>query len=242
MIPGITDAKQNCLRGAHSCLVASIAIASIPTFGNITRGIAVVPAAVALIGATFQLLRDQLGHDRAVALQVAQMSFSIGATSHMATVAFDKHVVFAEEYVAETQRSLAALFQSGPAEEALNHAAKLYDVRRRSALWLTPELDAKLERFESALQEIGASADFVDVARDHADRHDVIERMHKLFAEVTGMKIWHDQPISPDRAITTAIQILRRMLGIEELTHLRQQLVSQAQRQTSAPAVNVQAG
>ena len=75
------------------------ALATIPTFGDVTRAVTALPAAAAVIAAIFQLVRDQAAHDRAIVLQAAQNGFAVGATSHMASVAFDKHVGFSEEYV-----------------------------------------------------------------------------------------------------------------------------------------------
>jgi hypothetical protein len=39
----------------------------------------------------------------------AQNAFSMGATSHMATVAFDKHIGFCEEYVEQMSKALYTL-------------------------------------------------------------------------------------------------------------------------------------
>jgi hypothetical protein len=41
-----------------------------------------------------------------------QNAFAVGATSHMATVAFDKHIGFCEEYVEEMYKALYA-FDTG---------------------------------------------------------------------------------------------------------------------------------
>ncbi len=206
----------------------SIAITQLRSLSEFARVVFALPAAVALCGAVLQLLRDQLIHDRAVEMQVIQNSFGIGATSHMATVAFDKHVLFCEAYVAETFNTLVTLFQRGPTKDALSHAGKLYDIRQNSILWLTPAIEVKLDKFEAALREIGADAHFVDVAIDHPDRPRRINEMYSLFAEVMGMKTWQDQPVPSDRAIMNVIQWLREMLGIDELTALRQALIADA--------------
>ena len=60
----------------------SVAAAMVPTLGDATRAVTVLPAAAATIAAMFQLLRDQVAHDRAIAIQATQNSFAIGATSH----------------------------------------------------------------------------------------------------------------------------------------------------------------
>ncbi len=67
--------------------------------------------------------------DRSIERQKARQSrelletqnvFSVGATSHMATVAFDKHVGFCEEYLEEVYKALSTLIQHGATEEPLD--------------------------------------------------------------------------------------------------------------------------
>jgi hypothetical protein len=139
----------------------SVALTMVSRLGDIARAVFAVPAAVAMIGAIVQLLRDQVAHDRTLAIQATQNSFAIGATSHMASVAFDKHVEFSEEYVAEMFNTLKTLFREGPTDQALPHAARLYEIRQKWALWLTPAIEANLDKFEAAIRKIGADAHFV---------------------------------------------------------------------------------
>lgn len=75
----------------------SFAAAAFLPFNDVSRIVAAFPAVGAVFVAVFQVFRDQLAHDREVSLQTTQNSFAIGATSHMANVAFDKHVAFSEE-------------------------------------------------------------------------------------------------------------------------------------------------
>lgn len=103
---------------------------------DIVRQVAGIPAVGALVAALFSIFKDQVAHERAVLLLEAENAFSMGATSHMANVAFDKHVSFCEEYVEEMFKTLSTLFQEGPTEKAMEHAGALYQIRRRWALWL----------------------------------------------------------------------------------------------------------
>lgn len=189
---------------------------------------ATFPAVVAMVGALFQLSRDQAAHERAIALQTGQHGFALGATSHMAAVAFDKHVEFSERYLEETNRTLATLNRLGPTEEALEHATKLHGIRRDSALWLTPAIETALEKFESALRRIGANKHFVDVAVDHPDRSARIDEMFVTFAEVMDMPQWQEKPVTVERGSRAVLQRLREILGTEELTRLREKLVKSA--------------
>jgi hypothetical protein len=203
---------------------ASVALAAVPTLGDATRAVTALPAAAAVIGATFQLLRDQLAHERATALQATQNSLAVGATSHMAIVAFDKHVSFSEEYVGETFKTLKTLFREGPTELALTHAAQLYQIRENWAVWLTPAIDSRLEKFESALRRIGADTHWINVDLAHPDRSQTIRKTMELFRDVMGRHI-SESPGNAEHTIAAVVEELRSVLGISALTELRQMLV-----------------
>lgn len=115
--------------------------------------------------------------------------FSIGATSHMATVAFDKHIGFCEEYIKAASYALEA-FQDGPKEKPLD-TRDLLRIRQKWALWLTPEIESKLDRFEHKMTQIGGEA----------------------------------QVYGPGD-FSSVIADLRFVLGIQELTVLRGELVA----------------
>jgi hypothetical protein len=127
-----------------------------------------------------------------------QNAFSVGATSHMATIAFDKHIGFCEEYVEEMYKALNTLTQDGRTEEPLD-TRRFSRIRQKWALWLTHEIENKLDQFELKIaQIIGGSAQDVDA--DGA-------------------------PMSNERSITRNIADLREVLHTEELTALRNELV-----------------
>src|SRR5450432_793484 len=113
---------------------------------------------LAMFAAMLQILRDSVTHQRSLSVLDAQNSFSIGATSHMADVAFDKYSLFCEEYVAEMFKALETLGREGPSQAARTHAFTLLEIRRRSAVWLTPEVETELDRFEDAIRKIGNDA------------------------------------------------------------------------------------
>jgi hypothetical protein len=213
--------------GLGVLFVASVATAMIPRLSAPVRAVTVLPGAAAVVAALFQWLRDQVAHDRDIAMQAAQNSFAIGATSHMANVAFDKHVAFSEEYVAETFNTLRTLFREGPTEQARPHASRLYEIRQKWAVWLTPTIDAKLEAFESVVRKIGAQTHFVNVDVAHPDRARTIREVMSLFKEVMGKHLSESPPDS-EHAISAVLQELRAILGIDELTRLRQTFVARS--------------
>ena len=132
-----------------------------------------------------------------------QNAFSMGATSHMAIVAFDRYTGFCEEYIGEISRALYALIQEGPAYRPAN-GADFSGIRRKWALWLTQDIEAELDRFEDRLLRIGADAQFFG-----AD----------------GSLEWSEGNAKP------IIGYLTNTLAVEELTALRRELVVRSSRQ-----------
>lgn len=78
-------------------------------------------AVVSVLGFLFQVARDSIAHERSLRILESQNAFSIGATSHMAGVAFDKYSEFCEEYVKEMYEALTTLTREGPRQSALAH-------------------------------------------------------------------------------------------------------------------------
>ena len=86
-----------------------VGVALLPSRSTLQHVVA-LPAFGAFFAALLKIFLDLLAHDRALLLLEAQNAFSIGATSHMAIVAFDKHVTFCEEYLGEMYQTLSTLF------------------------------------------------------------------------------------------------------------------------------------
>jgi hypothetical protein len=213
--------------------VVSLGLAYIVRNNQIAQTLVTAPAGLALIAALFQIFRDQLGHDRAVALTELQNRFALGATSHMANVAFDRLVAFSEEYIAEVHATLASLFRNGPTDEALGHGAQLYRIRQKHALWLTLSIEKDLDVFESSLRKIGADAHWVEIMRDDPNRPKVVARLYKSFANLLGREImgaenWEGDQLDESKAISMVVRRLRITLGIEELTQMRTALIHKA--------------
>jgi hypothetical protein len=191
--------------------------------------LASLPAIGALVAALFQLGRDSIQHDRAIQLEEGKNRFTVGATSHMANVAFDKHVLFCEEYIAEVFKTLDTLFSRGPHKDALKHAFALRNIRRKWAAWLMPEIEAELEKFEAAIHKIGASAYLVEAVPGEPG---AIKEMFQEFANVFGAKYgvpqWQGKPVTEDYTVETVIAGLRKVLGTAELSSLRVDLVKRA--------------
>lgn len=207
--------------------VASIAAAILLPVAEMIRVLAAVPAIASLCAALLQIFRDRIAHDRTLLVLEAQNTFSIGATSHMANVAFDKYALFCEEYVEEMFQTLRTLNRDGPRQTALPHASKLLEIRQKSALWLTPEVEAELDRFEIAIRKIGANAWLLEQAPGDPA---AISEMYSLFAEVLGFEKWDNKQITGELTLATVTKRLRHVLGTDELSLIRGSLVERSLR------------
>lgn len=223
----MTQARNIYVGLAAVFVAAVVSLVLLPSIDFI-QSFAAIPLVGSLVLALFQVFRDLTAHERALLTLDRQNHFVLGASSHMANIAFDKHVVFAEAYVAEVQAALLTLFREGPTKEALIHAGALFDLRQTHALWLTAKMDSDLEAFESTLRKIGASAVYVENAPGGEQWVPHQEQMYKLFAEVMGWKEWNGEELSDERASALVVSGLRSVLGTEELTEMRGALVRKA--------------
>lgn len=183
-----------------------------------------LPAVGALFAALLQIFRDEASHEKALLQITAQNSFSLGATSHMANVAFDKHSEFCESYISEMYTTLNTLTRDLVTKEALEHAGSLAKIRREFAVWLNKELEEKLKHFERAIREIGAGGATErssDIIQD-TGKHELL--VSKVLA-IIGEDEYRGEPLDKDLAIATIIQKLREVLGTEELAKVRGILV-----------------
>jgi hypothetical protein len=197
------------------------------------QSILAIPAAGAVMAGLFEVLRDRWAHDRSVALTDLQNRYSLGATSHMAIVTFDKFVEFAEAYTSELQETLLSIFRDGPTSKAIGHAADLFRLRQDYVLWLTRELQDDLAKYEQALRIMGADAHLLEYAQQQQNRHAVVARMYKRYAKLLGPEImgdsaWEGEQLEESEALSMIFERLRMVLGTEKLTTMRSQLVDRA--------------
>lgn len=203
---------------------------AVPAY-SVLQVISAVPALGALFAALFQVFRDQAAFERQLLLQQQQQAFSLGAASHMASKAFDKHSEFCEKYMAEFHLTVGTLFREGPTQKALDHASKLVQLKSQYSAWLTKGILDGLAPFEAALRKIGASSYLVEALRGTNDpeRPKAVKEMYQVFKEV--MVLGESKAPTADRADITleaVEQRLRAILGIEQLTAIRQRLIEQA--------------
>lgn len=206
--------------------VASILAAVFLPVAEPLQTIMAVPAIGSLCAALVQIVRDNAAHERAVLTQDVQNSFVLGATSHMATVAFDKYAAFCEAYVTEMFATLLTMFREGPTRELLTHTSNLWNLRQKWAVWLPSGIDAQLEIYEAAIRKVGAFANVTDPK--------TVEATYELFGQVTGIKMG-EAPVEGELAVSKVIGKLKTVLGTEDLTAVRSALVAAAAARSVRP-------
>lgn len=219
--------KKNFYIALGVVFVASMAASFFLPFSETVRVVAAIPGIGSLFGALLQIARDRIAHERSIRILELQNMFSMGATSHMAEIAFDKYSEFCEEYVTEMYKALTTLTREGPHQSALDHANNLVMIQRKWAVWLTPAIEKQLYPFELALRKIGVNA---HILADVPGEGRYINEMYKLFSEILGFDTWQGEALTGDLTVTAVIGRLRAVLGTEELSRLREDIVTRALR------------
>ncbi len=92
----------------------------------------------------YKFWKDERAHERALDLQARQQEFTFAPASHMAIIAYDKHVQFSEEYLSKVNRTLTELWIEGESVKALERAKELSGIREKFAAWLTRDVEDQL--------------------------------------------------------------------------------------------------
>jgi len=122
-------------------------------------------------------LIDRQRARRAKELQETQNAISMGVTSHMAQILFDKHVEFCEEYI----EAVSGVIPSSTAQRSrldLLAAERLIEVLQKWAIWLSKDLDTDLEQIELALTVPGAWT--FDPSGTQLSTADLVERLRRV--------------------------------------------------------------
>lgn len=200
---------------------ASFVLAWVLPIPEVVRVLAIMPGFGALANVVFILWREELAHERAVELQERQQDFALATASHMASVAYDKHVKFCEEYIETTNRGFVELMKSGPSLDAVQLGNGLATIRLRHTAWLTSDIESKLEAFEAALRKMGAAEHRLETLDVGEERTKLVDENLQRFLIFAGEK----KPENEGEAAVArekVIDHLREVLGIKQLTELRQ--------------------
>jgi hypothetical protein len=184
------------------------------------KGILALPAVGSLLSLLYKIYKDDRAHERTVELQTKQHDFILGTASHMAEVAYDKHVLFCEAYIERVQKGFQELLRDGPSANAMTIGRELVNIRQKHAAWLTKEIEAKLKPFEQTLIRMGAKDGLIYNLPMGEKRNKMIEEVYKSFGLILG----HEKPTNEEEeglAIDEIIEKIRVILGISILTEMR---------------------
>ncbi|MGN7614289.1 hypothetical protein ACQZV8_19645 [Magnetococcales bacterium HHB-1] len=180
-----------------------------------------------------------------VRLQRMQHTFSLGATSHMSNVAFDKHTAFCEEYMDEIDKMVVTLLRNGPCEEALSHAGNLYGIRDKHSAWIPEDIANQLEPLEQTLRDIGAKQGYLNAtinetngARDAA-RSKNIGEVYRDFRELLRLQDSEGE-FDESKSKEAYKKKIRSILGIEDLFVIRKALIKDARDQVDSKQIDLE--
>jgi hypothetical protein len=205
--------------------IASAWSASNITVDNLSKALFAVPGATALFSIVYKFWKDERAHERQVELQARQQDFAFLPASHMASVAYDKHVKFCEEYLEAVNKAVFELWAEGPNVKALGHANSLRDIRDRHTAWLTREIEEKLFPIEAALRQIGAGSHVLPLVQFGSERSKIVDDVYGAFGKITESGKENEGSAAAVASITDS---LRELLGIKELTELRTEVTKLA--------------
>jgi hypothetical protein len=183
------------------------------------RSFVSLPGVLAILAALWQASRDQLAHERAKELQERQHVFILGAASHMAEVAFNKHVQFAEQYLSRMDRGILDLFREGPPGPSATILSDLTEIRHSHGIWMTSEIEEKLKPFEQALAKMSSLGIRLQATKPGAERGPYVDEMFNVFSDI--LKLNREGEVNEEIAHSTIVSHLRRLLGVEELSRMR---------------------
>jgi hypothetical protein len=185
-----------------------------------------IPGVAAMVAMLYQFIRDQAAHERALDLQEKQHRFDLGVTSHMANVAFDKHMAFVEKYISTMQEGLTDLFTTGPPGESLKFGQKLQDIRLSFRAWITEDIEVKVMPFEAALRKMGAHEIVLEGLGVGPERTRLVNEIYKAFSAVAGIE--DEGQVDEILAPRTIMSHLQDSLEVRQLVRLRRAAIEAA--------------
>lgn len=201
------------------------------------KTITALPFVGALFTALFQLIRDHSTFVKETVKQQREHAFIVAATSHMSRIVFDKHVEFGEAYIKTLLELLGKLIAKGPTEEGIEYVRPLYDIRKKYRLWITPSMSATFDEFEGKIVKMGGSFRSWKGTQYEKGSNKNLDLAYELFEEILELeKKNSDNPeieLKKRQGYNYVIEYIQGILGIEQLTILRDSIISQSYRNDS---------
>jgi hypothetical protein len=172
-------------------------------------------------------LRRDLQRDIQLLLKRQEQSFNLSITSHMANVAFDKHIAFCEEYAQCAIQCVDKLFKVDSADNTLLTFGELAQIRQKYAPWVPSNVIQNLLPFEGALFQVNSKYVLLQNNASFSDKAAVSKEMLSTFSQIIGMPS-ADENGNSEIAIQYILTYLQNILGISEITQLRSIFVKRA--------------
>jgi hypothetical protein len=212
--------------GIAIAVISVVLVFTLP-IPQVFRGVASLPAVVAMIGILSDVWRDSMSHRRQKELQRQEHDFTLGIASHMANVTFNKHIEFCEEYFQAVNSIVNEHLSAGPNDTAYAAARKLQHVREKYSPWLTRDIEDALLPTEIALARVGASSALLERLPVGSERERVVNEMFELWSVVVGVKSTPNESERQSAAIGIRDHF-RSVLGVDALTTLRSRALATA--------------
>ena len=121
---------------------------------------------------------------------------------------------------------LSSLIGEGPTKRAADHRDELTKIRNKYRAWVTKEIEDKLTPFEKALSKLGLDSHMADkLPANDPQKIEALKRAHESFGKI----VYLEKKDSLDNSdADKIIENLQTILGINELTRLRQRILSEA--------------
>lgn len=209
--------------------IASFFIAYFLPTEEILKGIIALPGVSALFGALWLIHREHIGHERQKEIQDREHNFHLSVSSHMADVAFDKHVEFSQEYIGKFNEILTKIIPQGnvgiPPE-----FEQLKQIRNKYQAWLNKNIIIDLLDLENLIylhNQKGTQAKNSQIGDTKTKLYDEAKQ---LFQQIKGEDFVANS-YETQSLISKVIFIVQEMIGIKELTELRQLVLGKAVKQ-----------
>lgn len=210
-----------------SILALSFLGAAFLPVNEIFKGLISLPGGAALVYALYQIVRDDQQYEKKLLLQNRQQDFILSTSSHAAEVAYDKHVLFCEEYIERIQLGRQELFRDGAPPKTMDIGGDLVRIRQKHSAWLTNDIEDKLKPLEQILIEMGANEHYLQMTASEKMSDRKLKVIDKIFRSL-GLVLGHENPKNDQEAelhIDKAIDKIRDILGINAITKLRTQAI-----------------
>lgn len=167
-----------------SVFVGSFLITLITDPETTVGKIAQYPGLLALFGALWKILQDEIRDQRNIKIADSQALNSLFAGSHYASRVYDKQLEFCEGYWRHVLDIIKEMGKEAESPVLVQKANDLYTYRMERAIWLPENLTLDLEGFEKALRSLGAESSRIDKLPVGTERSKRVDNMMRMFEEI----------------------------------------------------------